>query len=61
MLKTQHNPDVLNCIANLSNDEVFTPPELVNEILDNLDIAWKSANGQEDIWSNKKIHLYFEF
>ena len=21
------NPDVLTCIANLSNDEVFTPPE----------------------------------
>ena len=55
MLETQHNPDVLNCIANLSNDEVFTSPELVNEILDNLEIAWKSANGQENIWSNKKI------
>ena len=25
------NPDVLTCIANLSNDEVFTPPELVEE------------------------------
>ena len=24
------NPDVLTCIANLSNDEVFTPPELVD-------------------------------
>ena len=31
-----YNPDVLNCIANLSNDEVFTPPELVNNILDKL-------------------------
>lgn len=29
-----YNPDVLNCIANLSNDEVFTPPELANRILD---------------------------
>ncbi len=29
-----YNPDVLNCIANLSNDEVFTPPQLVNEMLD---------------------------
>ncbi len=29
-----YNPDVLNCIANLSNDEVFTPPELANRVLD---------------------------
>ena len=28
------NPDVLTCIANLSNDEVFTPPELANQMLD---------------------------
>lgn len=30
----KHNPDVLSCIANLSSDEVFTPPELVNQMLD---------------------------
>lgn len=29
-----YNPDVLNCIANLSNDEVFTPPTLANQVLD---------------------------
>ena len=29
-----YNPDVLTCLANLSSDEVFTPPKLVNEILD---------------------------
>ncbi|MBQ8767252.1 MAG: Eco57I restriction-modification methylase domain-containing protein [Clostridia bacterium] len=29
-----HVPDVLSCIANLSNDEVFTPPEVVNRMLD---------------------------
>ena len=29
-----HVPDVLSCIANLSNDEVFTPPEVVNKMLD---------------------------
>jgi site-specific DNA-methyltransferase (adenine-specific) len=29
-----YNPDVLACLANLSNDEVFTPPDLVNEMLD---------------------------
>ena len=31
-----YNPDVLNCIANLSNDEVFTPPILANQVLDML-------------------------
>jgi site-specific DNA-methyltransferase (adenine-specific) len=34
MTQTNYNPDVLSCLANLSNDEVFTPPNLVNEILD---------------------------
>ena len=34
MLNSNYNPDVLNCIANLSNDEVFTPPELANKMLD---------------------------
>ena len=29
-----YNPDVLSCLANLSNDEVFTPPELANQMLD---------------------------
>lgn len=29
-----YNPDVLNCLANLSNDEVFTPPSLTNQVLD---------------------------
>lgn len=29
-----YNPDVLTCLANLSNDEVFTPPSVVNEMLD---------------------------
>lgn len=29
-----HTPDVLSCLANLSNDEVFTPPDLVNDMLD---------------------------
>ena len=31
-----YNPDVLSCLANLSNDEVFTPPEIANEMLDSL-------------------------
>ncbi|MFQ3547817.1 MAG: hypothetical protein SNJ56_05715, partial [Termitinemataceae bacterium] len=31
---TNYNPDVLSCIANLSSDEVFTPPQLANQMLD---------------------------
>ncbi len=36
MTETNYNPDVLTCLANLSNDEVFTPPSLANQILDSL-------------------------
>lgn len=39
-----YNPDVLTCLANLSSDEVFTPPNLVNEMLDLL---------PEEIWQDK--------
>lgn len=45
MSATKYNPDVLTCIANLSSDEVFTPPQLVNQILDML---------PADLWSNRK-------
>ena len=31
-----YNPDVLLCLANLSNDEVFTPPDVANQILNML-------------------------
>lgn len=44
MIQTNYNPDVLSCLANLSNDEVFTPPNLVNQILDLL---------PKEIWKNK--------
>ncbi|MBP5319886.1 MAG: restriction endonuclease, partial [Kiritimatiellae bacterium] len=30
----RYNPDVLSCLANLSNDEVFTPPTVANAMLD---------------------------
>lgn len=46
-IKTAYNPDVLSCLANLSNDEVFTPPDLVNSILDLL---------PDNIWNDKKLH-----
>lgn len=43
--QTSYNPDVLSCLANLSNDEVFTPPNLVNQILDLL---------PQELWTNKE-------
>lgn len=48
------NPDVLTCIANLSNDEVFTPPELANEMLDTLEQAWVKSHGTS-LWSDSTV------
>ena len=31
-----YKPDVLMCLADLSNDEVFTPPDIANRVLDML-------------------------
>lgn len=43
--KINYNPDVLSCLANLSNDEVFTPPRLVNDMLDMLpEELWRDKN-----------------
>lgn len=50
-----HNPDVLTCIANLSNDEVFTPPELANQMLDTLASAWAESNGGASIWADSTV------
>lgn len=50
-----HNPDVLMCIANLSNDEVFTPPELVSQILDTLATSWAASNNGASIWADKEV------
>lgn len=36
MIKNAHTPDVLNCLANLSSDEVFTSPKIANAMLDML-------------------------
>ena len=49
------NPDVLTCIANLSNDEVFTPPEFANRMLDTLAEGWAAANCGADIWADSKV------
>jgi len=45
----------LTCIANLSNDEVFTPPEFANQMLDTLAVAWADANDGADIWGNPDV------
>ncbi len=45
MISPNYNPDVLSCLANLSNDEVFTPPNLANRMLDLLPNAlWSDPN-----------------
>ncbi len=41
-----HNPDVLSCLASLSNDEVFTPPFIANQMLDLL---------PTELWSNPNV------
>lgn len=47
-----YNPDVLSCLANLSNDEVFTPPEIANRMLDLL---------PKKIWSDSKVKFLDPF
>lgn len=42
-MQNKYNPDVLSCLANLSNDEVFTPPTIANQMLDML---------PAELWSN---------
>ena len=49
------NPDVLTCIANLSNDEVFTPPELAKQMLDLVAAAWADDHNGASIWANKDL------
>ena len=51
-MESSYNPDVLNCIANLSSDEVFTPPELANQMLDLL---------PQDLFSNKETRFLDPF
>jgi site-specific DNA-methyltransferase (adenine-specific) len=51
------NPDVLTCIANLSNDEVFTPPEFANRMLDTLAEAWAASHGGANLWADKTVRF----
>ena len=48
LTSNNYNPDVLSCIANLSSDEVFTPPQLANRILDML---------PTEIWGDKNVRF----
>ena len=50
-------PDVLTCIANLSNDEVFTPPEFANRMLDALADAWAAANNGANLWADPSVRF----
>ena len=58
---SSHNPDVLECIANLSNDEIFTPPQIVNAMLDQLTDAWEQDNDGENIWENPAVKFLDPF
>lgn len=44
----RHKPDILDCIANLSNDEVFTPPAVANKMLDLL---------PPEVWTNPELRF----
>lgn len=52
MKEINYNPDVLTCLANLSNDEVFTPPTIVNQMLDTL---------PKELWHNSKAKFFDPF
>ena len=52
LLRRAYNPDVLTCLANLSNDEVFTPPELANQVLDLL---------PKELWSDPSVKILDPF
>ena len=45
---SSYNPDILLCLANLSSDEVFTPPQLANQMLDLL---------PAELWSNPEARF----
>jgi hypothetical protein len=55
------NPDVLTCIANLSNDEVFTPPELAQQMLDMVATAWAESHGGASIWADPTVRFLDPF
>lgn len=52
-----HKPDILTCIANLSSDEVFTPPELASAMLDLVAQAWAEENDGANIWADPNVRF----
>ena len=60
-LMRNRNPDVLNSIANLSNDEVFTPPDFANRMLDTVAESWASSNDGANIWANSTLKFLDPF
>lgn len=61
LLLNKHNPDVLTCIANLSNDEVFTPPEMAAAMLDLATEAWARDHDGENLWANPNARVLDPF
>jgi site-specific DNA-methyltransferase (adenine-specific) len=51
------NPDVVTCIANLSNDEVFTASEFAKRILDTLAEVWAASHSGANIWADKTVRF----
>ncbi|MDA2892596.1 Eco57I restriction-modification methylase domain-containing protein [Mycolicibacterium sp. BiH015] len=45
----------MTCIANLSNDEVFTPPEMANAMLDVLARSWADVHDGADLWADSTV------
>jgi hypothetical protein len=60
-LLRERNPDVLTSIANLSNDEVFTPPTFANQMLDTVAKAWAQSNSGASIWEDKNVKFLDPF
>ena len=48
LLDQMYKPDVLTCLSDLSNDEVFTPPAIANQMLDLL---------PKEIWNDPNIKI----
>lgn len=61
LLLNKHNPDVLTCIANLSNDEVFTPPEMAAAMLDLAAETWARDHNGENLWANPNARVLDPF
>ena len=55
------NPDILTSIANLSSDEVFTPPSFANQMLDTVEEAWAKDNDGANIWQDKNVRFLDPF